>query len=87
MNINSTNPLNKMDCTFYFIRKGEDKTVILKEEVQQRICEEFASIMGVEFSVCVPVRVSEVQKLFRKSLREPFLSKSMSFLWTESRMR
>lgn len=35
--MNITNVLNKMDCTFYFILKEEDKTLVLKEETQKRI--------------------------------------------------
>lgn len=48
MNIDSMNPLNEMDCTFYFILKGEDKTLMFNEEAQRRLCEKFASITDVE---------------------------------------
>lgn len=49
MNIDSMNPLNEMDCTFYFILKGEDKTLVFNEDAQRRICEKFESITGVGF--------------------------------------
>lgn len=35
------NYLNKMDCTFYFLIREKDKTVTLKEEIQETICEAF----------------------------------------------
>lgn len=38
-----------MDCTFYFIHKGEDRTLVFKEETQQRICKKFEDVAGVRF--------------------------------------
>ena len=47
--MNITNALNQMDCTFYFIFNEEDKTVVVKEETQQRICKKFEDVAGVRF--------------------------------------
>ena len=47
--MNITNHLNKMDCTFYFILKEEDKTLVLKEETQQRICKKLEDVADVRF--------------------------------------
>ena len=33
--MNIANNLNKMDCTFYFIHKEKDKTLVLKDEAQK----------------------------------------------------
>ena len=47
--MNITNQLNKMDCTFYFILKEEDKSLVLKEETQQRICKKLEDVADVRF--------------------------------------
>lgn len=47
MSVNITNALIEMDCTFYFILKREDKTLVFNEDAQRRICEKFASITDV----------------------------------------
>ena len=47
MNIN--NALNKMDCIFYFIHKGDDKTLVFKEDAQKRICEMFKDVADARF--------------------------------------
>lgn len=47
--MNITNQLNRMDCTFYFILKEEDKTLVLKEETQQRICKKLEDVADVRF--------------------------------------
>ena len=43
------NQLNRVDCTFYFILKEEDKTLVLKEETQQRICKKLEDVADVRF--------------------------------------
>ena len=43
------NQLNRLDCTFYFILKEEDKTLVLKEETQQRICKKLEDVADVRF--------------------------------------
>ena len=43
------NQLNRWDCTFYFILKEEDKTLVLKEEAQQRICKKLEDVADVRF--------------------------------------
>lgn len=47
--MNITNQLNRMDCTFYFILKEEDKTLVLKEETQKRICKKLEDVADVRF--------------------------------------
>lgn len=47
--MNISNQLNRMDCTFYFILKEEDKTLVLKEETQQRICKKLEDVADVRF--------------------------------------
>ena len=47
--MNIANVLNKMDCTFYFILKEEDKTLVLKEETQKRICKKLEDVADVRF--------------------------------------
>ena len=47
--MNLGNVLNKMDCTFYFILKEEDKTLVLKEETQKRICKKLEDVADVRF--------------------------------------
>lgn len=47
--MNISNMLNRMDCTFYFILKEEDKTLVLKEETQQRICKKLEDVADVRF--------------------------------------
>lgn len=47
--MNITNQLNRMDCTFYFILKEEDKTLALKEETQKRICKKLEDVADVRF--------------------------------------
>ncbi len=34
--MNNANILNQMDCTFYFILKEKDKTLVLKDEAQKK---------------------------------------------------
>ena len=47
--MNIANALNQMDCTFYFILKEEDKTLVLKEEAQKRICKKLEDVADVRF--------------------------------------
>lgn len=47
--MNFGNVLNQMDCTFYFILKEEDKTLVLKEETQKRICKKLEEVADVRF--------------------------------------
>ena len=47
--MNIGNVLNRMDCTFYFIIKEEDKTLVLKEETQKRICKKLEDVADVRF--------------------------------------
>lgn len=43
------NALNQMDCTFYFLMKEKDRTLVLKEEAQKRICKRLEKIADVRF--------------------------------------
>jgi hypothetical protein len=47
--IDENNALNEMDCTFYFVVKSEDKTIVPEESMQKVICRKMEKIMGVRF--------------------------------------
>lgn len=47
--INFDNDLNKMDCTFYFLVKSDDKNLVPGEAMQKAICEKMEEIMDVRF--------------------------------------
>jgi hypothetical protein len=49
MEIDENNTLNEMDCTFYFIVKSDDKTIVPKERMQKAICKKMEEIMDVRF--------------------------------------
>lgn len=49
MKIDSNNDLNKMDCTFYFVVKSDDKNVVPGEKLQKAICEKMEEVMNVRF--------------------------------------
>lgn len=41
--------LSKMDCTFYFIINGEDRSMTLKDDIQKAVCEHLAEVVDVQF--------------------------------------
>lgn len=59
------NYLNKMDCTFYFLIREKDKTVTLKEEIQETSVKHFVigwwRLQTSKTILCVPGPVSEVR--------------------------
>jgi hypothetical protein len=49
MEIDEKNTLNEMDCTFYFIVKSDDKTLVPNKSIQGAICRKMEAVMGVRF--------------------------------------
>jgi hypothetical protein len=49
MEIDENNTLNEMDCTFYFVVKSDDKTIVPEEKMQKAICKKMEEVMDVRF--------------------------------------